>query len=887
MDSVESVPLPPSGTVTFLFTDIEGSTRLWEEQPDEMRAAVAEHDARFRATIEAMAGISSRRRVTAFTRRSAGPRMLWPRPSSARRPSRIFRLITARMGINTGEVQERAGDYFGPPVNRAARLMAAGHGGQVLIASVTAELVPGLVLKNLGEHRLRDLGNPLLIWQLGTAEFPPLRTLDELPGNLPVQRTSFIGRTDEVKELVALVGTERLVTLTGPGGVGKSRLALQVAAEVAPEFPRRCVVRVARRARRGRARRGSTVLEGLGVPERQGSRRSTRSVAWAGARQALVVIDNCEHLLGEVAEIVDRMLEASTTTSMLATSQALFGVRGEHARLVAPLSGAAGVSRDSVELFVDRARLTRADFDLTDDNESSVIEICERLDHVPLAIELAAARVRGMTPADIARRLDQRLRLLASTDRLAPGRHRTLDAAVRWSYELLDETQQRVFDRLCVFAGGFTIEAAEAVVAGDGVEDWEVLDGILALVDKSLVVADEAAGDTRYRLLETMRQFGQANLTDAGARRAVPRPARRLLRRVRAVAPPALQGTGDVAARDAVERELENIRVALRQAADDHTSSRFEELFASLFTVWRSRLSEGMSWAAELQHRPDLDPAARIVALGFAASVTMNGNLAAAEELAATAEALWQATHAVPPIVAISVMGMRAVLQGKADVAVAFCDRLLAVAADEPDLFIRALGLSTTYAVLGLSGAFDRLADLEREVTALADQLDNRYFDASVASSLAGPVVHLTDPERARERLERSYALNDQIGNHGSNPSNALFLAFDDLRGGDDIAAALGEAIPATGRRSCSHLHRTGNVRGSGDHQAALAGRRGRGPRRVAPRTVRAISKPARPPRSTPKSATRRHCVGRSAISSTRSMPKASRSTRRRWSPSR
>ena len=224
---------------------------------------------------------------------------------------------------------------------------------------------------------------------------------------------------------------------------------------------------------------------------------------------------------------------------MLATSQAPLSVRGEHAWAVAPLSGPSGASRDSVELFVDRARMARADFALNAENESAVVEICERLDHVPLAIELAAARVRGMTPADIARRLDQRLRLLASSDQLAPGRHRTLDAAVRWSYELLDETQRRVFDRLACSRGRSRSRPRKRWSSGDGVDEWEVLDGILALVDKSLVVADETAGATRYRLLETMRQFGNANLTAAGIDALYRRPLRRLLRRLRVVAPPA------------------------------------------------------------------------------------------------------------------------------------------------------------------------------------------------------------------------------------------------------------------------------------------------------------------------------------------------------------
>lgn len=370
------------------------------------------------------------------------------------------------------------------------------------------------MLKNLGEHRLRDLGTPMLVWQLGSAAFPPLRTLDELPGNLPVQRTSFIGRVDEVKALASLVEHERLVTLTGPGGVGKSRLALQAAAEVAAAF-RDGVWFVSLGALDEVALVSATILEALGVPERRGEPALDTLCSWASTREAMVVIDNCEHLAAEVAAVIDRMLEASATVAIMATSQTPLGVRGEHVWAVAPLPG--GVSRDSVELFVDRARMVRTNFELTESNEAAVIEICERLDHVPLAIELAAARVRGMTPADIARRLDQRLRLLSSSDRSAPGRHRTLDAAVRWSYELCDDTQRKVFDRLSVFAGPFTIDAAEAVAAGDGIEEWEVLDAVLALVDKSLVVANENDEETRYRLLETMRQFGQANLVTAGA----------------------------------------------------------------------------------------------------------------------------------------------------------------------------------------------------------------------------------------------------------------------------------------------------------------------------------------------------------------------------------
>jgi predicted ATPase len=698
--------------------------------------------------------------------------------------------IAVRMGINTGEVHERDGDYFGPPVNRTARLMSAGHGGQVLISGVTAELVPGLVLRNLGQHRLRDLGSPLLIWQLGTGEFPPLRTLDELPGNLPVQRTSFIGRADEVKELAARVGSERLVTLTGPGGVGKSRLALQAAAEVAPGFNDGAWFVGLTSLEEG-ALVAPTVLAALRVPERQGEPALDTLCAWARGRQALVVVDNCEHLLAEVAEVVDRVLEASSTLSVVATSQSLLGVRGEHVWAVSPLSDFQGLRLDSVELFVDRARMVRADFTLSEDNEAAVLEICRHLDHIPLAIELAAARVRGMAPADIVRRLDQRLRLLASSDRSAPGRHRTLDGAMRWSYELLDESQRRVFDRCSVLAGSFTIDAAEAIISGEGVDPWEVLDGILALVDKSLVLADESSGTTRYHLLETMRHFGQANLSGASTvdlyrDRHADYYANYVLSRR-----PQLFGAGDQAALDEIEPEMENIRLALRRATDDHSSSRFEELYSALYVLWvqQDRQAEGVSWAMELKARPDLDPAVRIVALGLAASVVTNSSLALARELAQAANDLSTVTHAAPPLLALASMSLGEMMQGQTEEAIAGCDRLIALAPGETDRFIRGLALMQALAVFATCGVVDRVEELQIDVSALAEELDNKYLRRTVSSAMA-PIIHVADPERAGEYLLGAYEQNRLARNHWNQSVIAMFLALHELRSGDDAAAA-------------------------------------------------------------------------------------------------
>ena len=396
-----------------------------------------------------------------------------------------------------------------------------------------------------------------------------------------------------------------------------------------------------------------------------------------------------------------------------------------------------------------------------------------------------------MAPADIARRLDQRLRLLSSGDRSAPGRHRTLDAAVRWSYDLLDQTQQRVFDRLSAFAGPFTIEAAEVVVSAGGVDEWEVLDGILALVDKSLVVADEETGSTRYRLLETMRQFGQANLEAAGERelyrdRHADYYADFVLSRRSE-----LEGSGDLIALDEIELELENIRVALRQAADDETTTRFDVLFQATYQLWieRGRGSEGTSWGRGLLHRPVVDARERILALGVAASVTNPVDLVVAREIAERAVAIARSTHAAPPLQATAVMGLGAMMQGQTEAAIAACDRVIAMYPEEPDDFVRAMVLAQITAVLAICGAFDRLDTVTREAASLAEQLGNHYLLATAANGLA-PIIHITDPDRAGDYLLRGYELNVENGNDHANCTNAMFLALHEVRSRNDVAAA-------------------------------------------------------------------------------------------------
>jgi len=503
---------PPSGTVTFLFTDIVRSTRMWEEREDEMRGFVAEHDTRFRAVIEAHKGYVVKGRgdgiLAAFGRAADAV------AAAQRCQEAIADLpeIKVRMALNTGEVHERDGDYFGPPVNRAARLVDAGHGGQVLIAAVTADLVPGLVLRNLGEHRLRDLGSPMQVWQLGTAEFPPLRTLDQLPGNLPVQLTSFVGRDEEVQAVADLLAGNRLVTLTGVGGVGKTRLAQQAAAHAVERFHDGAWL--VELASIDSPRVVDTVARAIGVEIRQGASVETSLLDAVAPRELLFVFDNCEHVLREVRRVADELLRAAAGVSILATSREGLRVDGEQVYSVPSLDHHA-----ASQLFIERARAADASFELGASDGAIVEDLCDRLDGVPLAIELAAARARMFGVAELAQRVEQRFRLLTG-GRGDVERHHTLRAAIDWSYDLLEAHERLIFARMSVFAGGGTLEAAESILDDDGPSEM-ILDVVASLVDKSLVNADRSHVESRYEMLETIRQYAQERLVESGEAEAV------------------------------------------------------------------------------------------------------------------------------------------------------------------------------------------------------------------------------------------------------------------------------------------------------------------------------------------------------------------------------
>jgi predicted ATPase len=500
--------------VTFLFTDVEGSTRRWEADADGMRVALAAHDEVLRQAVEAHGGWLFKHTGDGVCAAFASPRSAVDAAVAAQRALEL----PVRMGLATGEAELRGGDYFGAVLNRAARVMAAGHGGQILLAESTAGLLSGVDLVDLGPRRLRDLPTAVGVFQVRAAgvqaDFPALRALDASPGNLRAATTSFIGRESEVAELHAAMKAHRLVTLTGVGGVGKTRMSLEVAARLADEFPDG-VWFFELAAVTDPAAVPDAVAAVFGITQQPG-KTVTESVATAlEGRSRLLVFDNCEHVLDAAADLIEAILAASATVTTLATSREGLGVSEEQLWRVPSLDVSSGTESAAVNLFLDRAHSVVSDFSLAQPGEAdAVVDICRRLDGIPLAIELAASRMASMTASEVRDRLDQRFRLLVGSRR-GLSRHQTLRHAVAWSYDHLDDAEKTLLERCSVFAGGFDLQSACAVMGSD--DDFATLDLLDTLVRKSLLVADRSTGRTRFAMLETIRQFAEEQLVAGGS----------------------------------------------------------------------------------------------------------------------------------------------------------------------------------------------------------------------------------------------------------------------------------------------------------------------------------------------------------------------------------
>ncbi len=547
-----------------------------------------------------------------------------------------------RMGAHTGEPVAIPGDYTGLDVHRVARICGAAHGGQILLSLATSVLIedrlpPEVGLRDLGSHRLKDLQGPEKLFQVLhpalPAEFPRPLSLDARATNLPRPLTSFVGRVHESAEVKRLLPTTCLLTLTGSGGSGKTRLALQVAADVLGEYADG-VWLVELAAVPGPALVPQTVASALGVREVPGRPLQATLLEYLGHRTLLVVLDNCEHLIEASAHLVQTLLEACPGLRILATSREPLGVPGEVAWRVPSLSlpdprrlpsvddlGAC----EAVRLFVERAAAVHPAFRLTPQNAPAVATVVRRLDGIPLAVELAAARVPALTVAQIAERLDDRFRLLTGGRRTALPRQQTLRATMDWSYQLLPERERVLLRRLAVFAGGWTLGAVEAVCGGDGIEGLAVFDLLTQLVFKSLVIMDEQVGDVRYRLLETVRQYGRDRLLES--EETVPVRGRHLVwyRDLAEQAETELMGAGQAAWLDRLEAEHANIRAALEWATGGREVEVGLRLAGAVWRFWfvRGYFAEGRArLQALLAKGAEVPPAVRAKALKAA------GNLA-------------------------------------------------------------------------------------------------------------------------------------------------------------------------------------------------------------------------------------------------------------------
>ncbi|MFQ5968672.1 MAG: adenylate/guanylate cyclase domain-containing protein [Acidimicrobiia bacterium] len=526
----------PAGTVTFLFTDIEGSTRLLQRHGDEFQDLLEIHSRLIRQAIAEADGVEVSTEGDSFFVVFASA------PDAVRAAVAAQRALAAhswppegevrvRMGIHTGEGTLGGDSYVGIDVHRAARVADAAHGGQVVLSASTATVVEhrlpaGVFLRHLGDHSLKDLAHPEHLSQLVVDglpdQFPPLHSLEGSPNNLPVQLSSFLGREETREKIREVVDTSRLVTLVGPGGVGKTRLALQVAADRIERHPDG--VWLAELAGLADAELvPQAVRAALGVPEQPGQPTMATLVGYLERRDLLLVLDNCEHLIDAAAELTDTLLGAAAGVRVLATSREPLNVPGEVSWQVPPMmlpeaddSVSLGNPPEAVMLFAERARAADPGFELSERTAPSVVAICRRVDGLPLAIELAATRVRSLSVESIAGRLEDRLTVLSGGSRTALPRQQTLEATVGWSYDLLNKTEQVVFSRLGVFAGSFDLSAAERVAAADDIEADQILDVVTGLVDRSLLAVVRDQDDVRYRMLDTIRHYARTRLAESG-----------------------------------------------------------------------------------------------------------------------------------------------------------------------------------------------------------------------------------------------------------------------------------------------------------------------------------------------------------------------------------
>ena len=750
----ERAPVLPAGTVTFLMTDVEGSTAGWIRSPENLAVVIPRHYQILDAAIEAHGGVRPVEQgegdstVAAFSRPSAAlAAAVDAQRSLAAEPWPDGAAVRVRMGVHTGEAQLRdEGNYVGLALARCARIRSCGHGGQVLVSEATAALVgeappPDATLRDLGTHRLKDLGRPERVWQLVhpdlEPDFPPLHTLDAHRHNLPVQLTSFVGREAELAVLDKLLPGTRVLTLTGAGGCGKTRLALELAVLVVDHYPDGVWVIELAPVNDGELV-ASTVLSALGLREEPGRPPEKTLESHFRSRRAMLILDNCEHLVPACAGLADALVRSCPSVQVLATSRAPLAVEGEVPWRVPNLSAPASPepagldtldSYEAVRLFIERARQARPNFEVTNETAPAVAEICHRLDGIPLAIELAAARARMLTPQQICDGLADRFRLLVGPARATSRHHQTLQASVDWSYQLLDDDERVLLHRLSVFAGAAGLDTVEAVCEGDGLERLAILDVLAGLIDKSLVVVDDEGATARYRLLETIREYADARLAESGERARVHTRHRDHFVDEAERLGPQLEGAYQEGATAALADAYPNLAAAFEWSRDQGDTDAMLRLAGALFYFFIIRgMFYGRRWSQAALAAGDGSASWRVRALVADGHLAVFGGDVMSHP-PAIAEAVELARDLADEAASVRSEGLAAELTAFTDpeAGVPLLKANLAQARRQDDVWWSTEGLCNLAIVHGLAGDFGQARSISGDALTLAVASGDRF----------------------------------------------------------------------------------------------------------------------------------------------------------------
>jgi predicted ATPase/class 3 adenylate cyclase len=800
----------PSGTVTFLFTDIENSTPLWEKHPEAMKSALANHDSILKEAVESNNGqiikttgdgihaVFSTAQHAIQASLDAQHEFQASKASTNGETSKVS--IRVRMGLHTGEAELREGDYYGSTLNRAARIMSVGHGGQILISETTMQIArehlpTDVSALELGQHHLKGLLQPERIFQIVAPDlqqsFPALKSLTHASHNLPVQLTTFIGRERELAEAKTKLAGARLLTLIGPGGTGKTRLSIQLASQLLSTF-KDGVWLVEFAPISDPSLMMQTIASTFDIRESPGVPLKVLVHDYLREKQLLLVLDNCEHLVEASAKVADEFLHTAPQIKIIASSREALGINGETVYRVpslslpaaqggVPLTGtflAAGdggarkmLEFESVQLFVERACAANPKFQLTDENASSVAQICSRLDGIPLAIELAASRITVFSPEQIANRLDDRFKLLTGGSRTALPRQQTLRALIDWSYDLLGEPERALLRRLSVFSGGWTFEAAETIC-----NNVDVLEHLPQLVNKSLVTVKDEGDEPRYYLLETIRQYARDKLLEAGEGEGTrDRHLAYYLEMAETASPQLRTRANELQWLKLLETEYDNIRTAIEWGLSDDPFAVMRMVYLLMFfMITKSHTGEGHRWGAEALRQIDEGKPlsieqnghkGRLLASMSILSFSMGDNQTTRTEADQAITLLRSADDKSNLAFTLGFRAAADFLTGNSDHAIEASEEAIRLAEELGDNYILGIVLSSASRVEAFAkGDFAKAYAVHDRGCDLLKEYGNRWTYAITLYGLANIAIALKEFETARKKFNLAMQIMQELG---------------------------------------------------------------------------------------------------------------------------